>query len=341
MTKASVAAEFRAKHGLDVPIRTLSRALYAEHPLLFKNLEEARFYLRYIEGKAGERSRDYSKKVRPELLMEEKRPLNPYSLPKGDESEYVPYVIEGPARIVGLFDVHVPYHSMEALTCAIDFAKAHEADVLLIGGDFIDFYGLSRFAKDPNKRNATQEILMAVDVLKAIYEAIKPRKVIYKMGNHDERFEHYLWQKYAEIPQLTQLEEFSSITLENVLRKRLGKDFPIEFVGDKRIIKAGNLNITHGHEFPSGIASPVNIARGLYLRAKANAMCGHSHKTSEHCETNMNDEMITTWSVGALCDLHPLYMPINSWNHGVALIALDEEGNVDVQNKRIKNGRIM
>jgi hypothetical protein len=34
-------------------------------------------------------------------------------------------------------------------------------------------------------------------------------------------------------------------------------------------------------------------------------------------------------------------MPINSWNHGVALITLDEGGIVDVQNKRIKNGRIV
>jgi hypothetical protein len=34
-------------------------------------------------------------------------------------------------------------------------------------------------------------------------------------------------------------------------------------------------------------------------------------------------------------------MPINSWNHGVALITIDEEGKVDVQNKRIKNGKIL
>lgn len=339
MTKASVAAEFRSKHGPDVPTKTLARALYAEHPLLFKSVEDARKSLRYIEGKSGEQNRKYS--VYKELYIEEPRSLNPYHLPKGDEHNYTPHVIEGPARILGLFDVHVPYHSSEALTCAIDFGVAHNADILLIGGDFIDFYGLSRFAKDPDKRNATQEILMAVDVLKALYAALKPKKVIYKMGNHDERFEHYLWQKYAEIPQLTQLEEFSSITLENVLKKRLGKDFPIEFVGDKRIIKAGNLNITHGHEFPSGISSPVNIARGLYLRAKANAMCGHSHKTSLHVEQNMNDEMITTWSVGALCDLHPLYMPINSWNHGVCLITLDENGDFYVDNRRIKNGKIL
>jgi hypothetical protein len=112
-------------------------------------------------------------------------------------------------------------------------------------------------------------------------------------------------------------------------------------VGEKRIIKAGNLNIAHGHEFPSGISSPVNIARGLYMRAKADAICGHHHRSSNHVEQDINGHMITTWSVGCLCDLHPLYMPINSWNHGVALITLDEEGNVDVQNKRIKNGRIM
>jgi len=341
MTKSSVAAEFRAKHGPDVPTKTLARALYAEHPLLYKDVDDARSALRYIEGKHGRKDKRTANSTFSEFIKESPRPFNPYFLPKGDESEYVPYVIEGPARIAGFFDVHVPHHSLEALTGAIEWCKAQEANVLLIGGDFIDFYGLSRFAKDPNKRNATQEILMAVDVLKAIYEAIKPRKVIYKMGNHDERFEQYLWQKYAEIPQLTELEEFSSITLENVLRKRLGGDFPIEFVGDRRIVKAGNLNITHGHEFPSGIASPVNIARGLYLRAKANALCGHHHRSASHVETNINDEMVVTHSVGCLCDLHPLYMPINSWNHGVCLIELDEENKVYVHNKRIKNGRIM
>ena len=339
MKKSKVAAEFREKHGKDVPTKTLAKALYAEHNLLFRDVEDARSSLRYIEGKVG--GKDRNKTINSPYFMEKPRPYNPYNFPKGDEAEYVPYVIEGPARIVGLFDVHVPYHSIEALTGAVQWAKAHDVNILLIGGDFIDFYGLSRFAKDPNKRNATQEILMAVDVLKALYDVLKPSRVIYKMGNHDERFEHYLWQKYAEIPQLTQLEEFSTITLENVLRKRLGPDFPIEFVGDKRIIKAGNLNITHGHEFPSGIASPVNIARGLYLRAKANAICGHHHKTSDHTETTINDDIVITYSVGCLCDLHPLYMPINSWNHGVAMIELDKEGKVYVHNKRIKNGKIV
>jgi len=313
--------------------------MYKEHPLLFTNLEDARSRLRVIEGKSGDKNRkEISNK---EMFLEGERPKNPYALPKSEEKEYLPYVIEGPQRIAALFDVHAPYHSIEALTAALDFLSDKDITTLLIGGDFFDFYGMSRYAKDPDKRNTAEEIKIGVELLKTIFETLKPEKVVFKYGNHDERFEHYIWQKFAEIPQLTDFEEMKQINLETILRNRLGKDFPIDFVMDKRIIKVGNLNIVHGHEFPSGITSPVNIARGLYLRAKANTICGHSHKSSEHSETDINGKMITTWSVGSLCELHPLYMPINSWNHGVALITLDESGIVDVQNKRIKNGKIV
>jgi UDP-2,3-diacylglucosamine pyrophosphatase LpxH len=324
---------------MDMPTKSLARIIYKEHPLLFTNLEDARAALRVIEGKSGLRKRGET--PNKEFFIEGERPRNPYALPKSEEKEYLPYIIEGPQRIAALFDVHAPYHSIEALTAALDFLSDKDITTLLIGGDFFDFYGMSRYAKDPDKRNTAEEIKIGVELLQTIFNELKPEKVVFKYGNHDERFEHYIWQKFAEIPQLTDFEEMKQISLENILRNRLGKDFPIDFVTDKRIIRAGNLNIVHGHEFPSGITSPVNIARGLYLRAKANTICGHSHKSSEHSETDINGKMITTWSVGSLCELHPLYMPINSWNHGVALITLDESGIVDVQNKRIKNGKIV
>lgn len=340
MSKTGVARSFRDKYGMEMPTKKLARMMYEAHPLLFRDVEDARVNLRYIEGKNGKKDRKSVSNT--PYFKETSRPHNPYGLPPSEEKEYVPHVIEGPQRIAALFDIHCPYHSIEALTAALEWLKAQEPTLVVIGGDFFDFYGLSRFLKDPDKRSPAEEIRTGIELLKAIYVALKPKNgLVFKMGNHDERFEHFLWQKMGEMSGLQDLEELREITLENILRKRLGPDFPLAFVGDKRIIKAGNLNITHGHEFPSGISSPVNIARGLYLRAKANAMCGHSHKSSEHSETNINDEMITTWSVGALCELHPLYMPINSWNHGVAMIELNEEGIVDVQNKRIKNGRIV
>ena len=339
MKKASLAREYRGKYGNEMPTKKLARIMYSEHPLLFTNLDDARNTLRYIEGKLGHKNLAAVKDS--PYFMDTPRSHNPYSLPASDEKEYIPYVIEGPQRIAALFDVHCPYHSIEALTAALEWLSEHKPTMLLIGGDFFDFYGLSRFMKDPDKRSPAEEIRIGVELLKALFTALQPKNVIFKMGNHDERFEHFLWQKMGEMSGLQDLEELKEITLENILRKRLGHKFPLDFVGEKRIIKAGNLNIAHGHEFPSGISSPVNIARGLYMRAKADAICGHHHRSSNHVEQDINGHMITTWSVGCLCDLHPLYMPINSWNHGVALITLDEEGNVDVQNKRIKNGRIM
>lgn len=339
MNKSKLSREYRKKYGMDMPTKSLAKVMYKEHPLLFTDLENARAALRRIEGKSGAQNR--AETINKEFFLEGERPKNPYALPKSEEKEYLPYVIEGPQRIAALFDIHAPYHSIEALTAALDFLSDKDITTLLIGGDFFDFYGMSRYAKDPDKRNTAEEIKIGVELLNKIFDELKPEKVVFKYGNHDERFEHYIWQKFAEIPQLTDFEEMKQINLETILRNRLDKNFPIDFVGDKRIIKAGNLNIAHGHEFPSGISSPVNIARGLYLRAKANAICGHHHKTSSHTETTINEEIVITYSVGCLCELHPLYMPINSWNHGVALITLDEESNVDVQNKRIRNGKIV
>jgi UDP-2,3-diacylglucosamine pyrophosphatase LpxH len=339
MNKSKLSREYRKKYGMDMPTKSLAKVMYKEHPLLFTNLEDARAALRRIEGKSGVQNR--AETTNKEFFLEGERPKNPYALPKSEEKEYLPYIIEGPQRIAALFDVHAPYHSIEAITAALDFLSDKDITTLLIGGDFFDFYGMSRYAKDPDKRNTAEEIKIGVQLLKTIFNELNPNKVVFKYGNHDERFEHYIWQKFAEIPQLTDFEEMKQINLETILRNRLGKDFPIDFVTDKRIIKVGNLNVAHGHEFPSGISSPVNIARGLYLRAKANTICGHHHRSSSHVEQDINGQMITTWSVGSLCELHPLYMPINSWNHGVALITLDESGIVDVQNKRIKNGRIV
>jgi hypothetical protein len=134
--------------------------------------------------------------------------------------------------------------------------------------------------------------------------------------------------------ELDGVEEFN---LENIIKARAEG---VEVIGEKRIIKAGDLNIVHGHEFGGSVFSPVNIARGLFLRAKVSAMQGHNHQTSEHTESNMNGGITTTFSTGCLCELHPAYLPINKWNHGFAMVDIDGK-NFEVRNKRIYKGKIL
>jgi hypothetical protein len=48
----------------------------------------------------------------------------------------------------------------------------------------------------------------------------------------------------------------------------------------------------------------------------------------------------TCWSTGCLCDLRPEYARINKFNHGFASVQVYGDGQFDVHNFRIANGRV-
>lgn len=328
LTKADLCRQYRDKYGMEMPTKKLARIMYADHPLMFIDVEDARDVLRYIEGKKGAAHKANAKGKAPEYVLEDERVKNPYNLPESYETTYEPYVING-QRILILSDIHIPYHSVKALTVALEWAEQRRPDTILLNGDTLDAHQLSRFVRDPGKRSFSQELeafRQFIDVLRDSFDA----KIIFKVGNHEERYEHFLMQKAGE---LHGVEEFR---LENIIRSRAGN---VDYVANKRIIKAGELNILHGHEFGTGFFSPVNVARGLFLRGKVSAIQGHNHQTSEHTETDMNGKTTTTWSTGCLSDLRPDYLPINKWNHGFAYIETDGH-EFDVENLRIINGKV-
>ena len=311
--------------GKPMPVRKMARILYGENPLRFKDEERCRVLLNKVRGKG------YSPGIKDDGLFEkENRSCNPYLFPDSDEIEWLPYIIE--AKRVGLLmDIHIPYHSISGLTAAFDWLKPRNPDVILLNGDAIDAHPLSRYVKDPKKRDFAGELQVFAEFFQILQKTFPKAQIILKIGNHEERYEQFLYQKAGEI---SGIKEFQ---LEEIIKARAEG---IIVVKDKRIIKAGGLNIIHGHEFASGFFSPVNVARGLFLRAKVSAVQGHNHQVSEHSEPNLNGELITTWSGGCLCELHPPYMPINKWSHGVMDVELD--GNAfHVTNKRIMNGKVL
>lgn len=328
MTKADIAREYRFKYGMKMPTLALARIMYNDNKEAFTNVEDARTRLRYIEGKNGKRHRkDMANK---EMMMTEERPRNPYKLPESEETKYEPYYIKE-KKITVLSDIHIPYHSIEALTACFDFLKSEKPTAILLNGDILDFYQLSRFGKDPRKRSVAHELQAAREFLDVLSQF--GAKIYYKIGNHEERYEHYLM---AKSPELLGIQQFE-------LKYLLGlNERGIDLIGDKRIIKANDLNIVHGHEFGQSIFSPVNVARGLFLRGKVSALQGHNHQTSSHTESNMNGEITTTYSIGCLSELSPAYLPINKWNHGFCMVDLHDNGkDFHVRNYRIHKGKIL
>lgn len=322
MKPADIARKWRLKHP-DLPTLKLARMMFASDPEYFKDIEAARVSLRWIEGKRGK-----SKIKDQTLVKKEARPYNPYNLPESDETSYEPFILKH-KKVAVFSDIHAPYHNIEALSKAIETAKLENVDACLINGDLFDFHGLSRFNRDPKKKNFAQELEIGSNIILTI-EKILGAPVYLKIGNHEDRYQHYLWMKVGE---LVGVEDFE---LKNLLAKRCR----VTVIDDKRIIKLGDLNCVHGHEFGGSVFSPVNIARGFYLRAKASTIGGHHHRTSEHTEQDINGRIVTTWSVGCLSELHPMYLPINSWNHGFAIVEVDKN-DFHVRNYRIFKGKVL
>ena len=52
-------------------------------------------------------------------------------------------------RIFFMPDVHVPHHSVRAFQVAVNACKRFDPDILVVLGDFADFYSVSSHDKDP------------------------------------------------------------------------------------------------------------------------------------------------------------------------------------------------
>ena len=329
--KSDTAREFLGKREYkDMPRLKLARIMYKQNPLLYKSVDDARHVLRYLAGKTGAAMMKRMGKMN-DLVEEKDRPRNPYNLPASDETIYEPYVITGHKRVGILCDIHVPYHSVSALTLAIDYLKKQKIDALLLNGDTIDAHRLSKYVKHPNKRNFKLEL----DTFKSLFDVFEKEfkcQIYFKIGNHEERYEQFLCEKAGE---LVGIEEFE---FENIIKARARG---IKMIGDQRIMKLNSLNGIHGHEYKGGISAPVNVARGLYLKGKVSAFQGHNHQSSTHTESDMNGKVVTTYSIGCLSELHPAYLPLNKWNWGFGEVDLDPNGeNYEFRNHTIFKGKI-
>jgi predicted phosphodiesterase len=326
MKPIDVCATYRRKFP-NTPTLTLAKKICKENPALYVNVESCRSALRGLEGKAG-------KRIRPELLKEFKRQARPYNpfedIPKSSAKDRNHVTVEG-NRILFLTDIHFPYHNEKALNIALNYGKEHNADTIYLNGDIIDCYQLSSFEKDPKKRRFSEELGQVHKFFEILRREFPKANIYFKEGNHEERYWRFMRIK---APELLDIEAFTLSSLLNLPK------FNIQYISGRTKANIAKLSAFHGHEFGSSTFSPVNVARGLYMRAKATSICGHSHQTSEHTERDVNDKMITTWSVGCLSELSPDYAPYNKWNHGFAFI-VREGSDFHVKNMRIYKGRIV
>jgi predicted phosphodiesterase len=274
-------------------------------------------------GQHGAKNRKTQKATAPRPPREAGEIL---AMPKSMAEPWTPYVMKVTGPIGILSDVHVPYHSEVAVAAAVGHLKQQNLSGLLLNGDIADFYAISRYMKDPAKRDFKGELESVRGFLGWLRQEFADIPIVYKTGNHEDRWQHWLFQHAAEISDDRRMSLTAWLDLDRL---------DIELVEDQRPVMLGKLPVLHGHELPKGMAAPVNVARGAWMRTLSTCLVGHSHRTSNHAESDMWHHETACWSTGCLCDLRPDYAVINRWNHGFAVCTVHDRGAFDVHNYRV------
>ena len=233
-------------------------------------------------------------------------------------------------KMLVLSDIHFPYHDKQALMVALRKGKQEDVDSILLNGDILDFYQLSKFTKDFRKPSVKAEL----DIFRFFIDQLKQRfpdaAIYYKLGNHEVRLDRWIKHNAQMFDGMLDLEHLIDFEGAGII-----------YLKDNIGVKFGKLNIIHGHEVRAN-GSLVNIARTYYMKTNSNIMLGHWHQAQEFTTKTISGDIHGAWATGCLCKLDADYTyGINSWNHGFAIVEMvDEAGNFRVRNYKIINGEL-
>jgi predicted phosphodiesterase len=203
---------------------------------------------------------------------------------------------------------------------------------VILNGDILDIYSLSRWDKRPDRQLVREELEMGKKFMHQLRKMFPSEEIIFKVGNHEDRFAQYIMKKAPELFGL------DCITLSELLDlKTLG----IKYIGSSQLIQAGHLTILHGHEILNS-GAVINVARTKRLKAQDNIMFGHHHRTQSDFATSIKGKLHGSYAVGCLCNLRPAYftMAYQEWNHGFAIVDVKSDGMFKVSNRKIINGEV-
>lgn len=297
------------------------------------NFNSARMAVRYYRGELKMKPQSVSAPGRLGTKRKGEKPngFRPLPEPKKHFDEWGAVQFDGPLRCLVLSDLHLPYYDRKAVELSMQRGAERKANMVLLNGDIADFFTVSWWQRDPRKRDFPGEVSSVKQFLGHLRDRFPKARIVYKLGNHEDRYQRYMESRAPELLDVPDFELGSLLGLKQV---------DMQLIGDNRPVRLGKLNVIHGHEYRFAISNPVNPARGYFLRARVHVLGGHFHQHSQHSAKNLEGNVVTTWSTGCLCDMHPDYRPLNDWSQGFAFVEVGKDGSFSVDNYRVVNGKV-
>ncbi len=192
-------------------------------------------------------------------------------------------------------DTHRPYHDRRAWKLMMAAAKLLQPEVIVIIGDFADFYTVSSHSKDPNRVKQLDVELKDVNEGLDELDKLGAEEKVFVEGNHCDRLRRYLKDKAPEL--------FGVVGVPTLFRL---KERGWRYVPYKRHTKLGKVHLTHDVG-----AAGRNATFQALDSYQHSIITGHAHRCQYIVEGNAVGEFKLSAQFGWLGDVEQVdYMNI-------------------------------
>jgi predicted phosphodiesterase len=214
-------------------------------------------------------------------------------------------------KAIVLSDLHIPFQDEKAVELVFRFIRDFNPEYVFLDGDVLDCFEISRFNQPIDLGKHLKDELAETRLFFTRLRGILPdAKIIYIEGNHEKRFNKYIWEQAEELWGL------DGLSIQEQLRL---KDFKIDYidsVSNEAWYKYGHLYIGH---FGKCNKHGGYTAKSLLDDKGVSLIQGHTHRLAE-IHRRLLDKEIVGIENGCLCNLTPFYINNPNWQLGFTVL---------------------
>lgn len=220
-------------------------------------------------------------------------------------------------RVVVTGDWQAPYHHAGAIDAFITFLGHFQPHALILNGDIIDCFALSKYPRHPTLQRGkpfVDEVKVVRKLLSRCRRAAPRAEITLVGGNHEQRFEKYLAKNAEEFAGMFTLKD--ALGLDSLKIKWVGFDINENWIDYRGLLI--------GH-FAKAQKWSAYTAKNLMDELGRSFVQSHTHKVGWHTRTYLDREEYGL-EIGCMASREAVYATRTHWSLGFLIVYFDEAG---------------
>lgn len=241
-----------------------------------------------------------------------------------------------------------PFHDRRTIDIAFQLLKKHQFDLVVIGGDWLDFSMWSKqFLKKPSFYFTTQPALVECAWILSIFRQLQPdAEIIFLEGNHEIRPEKAIMEHFVDgygLRSADNVEGMAVMSIPNLLglpklNIQYYGNYPANeyWLNDRAVIR-------HGDTAKKGSGATVSA---LAKEAISTEVVFHIHRlemVSKTIHTREGTEIVNQFCPGCLCRIDGSVPGDDrpNWQQGIGVINYDDKRYINIEPIPIQDGQAL